>query len=87
MKTLQDVKELLHEWGTSNKVGSLLLFKYPGTKEINVLEERVVKLREMDEETANAFVILMDNLGIERGEVVRNKEGLPDRVKLTRRIG
>ncbi|GAG18259.1 unnamed protein product, partial [marine sediment metagenome] len=33
-----------------------------------------------------AFGMFMDDLNIERGEIVRNKDGEPDRVKLTRRF-
>ena len=40
----------------------------------------------MEPTTAAAFGILMDDLNIERGEVVRDKDGNPDRVKLTRRF-
>jgi hypothetical protein len=30
--------------------------------------------------------MFMDDLGVERGEIVRDKNGAPDRVKLTRRF-
>jgi len=86
MRTLGDTIETLKQWHSSDSVGNLILYRYPGAQLIETIEERVVKVKEMEPEVAEAFNLFMDKLGIERGEVFRNSKGEPDRVKLTRRI-
>ena len=86
MRTLNDTIKLLTEWHESNTVGNLNHYRYPGAQLIETIEERVVKINEMEPEVAAAFKLFMDALKIERGEVFRNSKGEPDRVKGTRRI-
>ena len=86
MRTLDATIEYLKEWHRSDKVGNLIHYRYPGAKLIETIEERVVKVKEMKPEVAEAFKLFMDELGIERGEVFRNSKGDPDRVTLTRRL-
>jgi hypothetical protein len=86
MRTLEATIEALKSWHRSDSVGNLILYRYPGAQLIETIEERVVKVKEMDEDVAAAFILFMDKLGIERGEIFRNNRGEPDRVKLTRRI-
>lgn len=86
MKSLQDCKEFLHKWKKGNNVGTLLFYSWPGSDGFEIIEERVVKVREMDEDTAAAFVFFMESLGVERGEVFRDKKGAPDRIKLVRSV-
>lgn len=86
MRTLEATIEALKEWHRSDSVGNLIHYRYPGAQLIETIEERVVKVKEMKPEVAAAFKLVMDDLGIERGEVARNSKGEPDRVKLTRRL-
>jgi hypothetical protein len=40
----------------------------------------------MDDETRKAFETLLENLGALKGEFHRDKDGRPDRVKITKAI-
>ena len=86
MKTKAEIHRAVDEWWDMNMVGNLILYRAPHSNEAEAIIERVVKGREMKPETRAAFEMFMDNLGVERGEVVRDKDGRPDRIKLTRRF-
>jgi hypothetical protein len=86
MKTLEQAKECLEEWFHDGAVGNIIFYHSPGSGFVDVLVERVVKCREMPPDVNEAFCSFMDRLGVERGEVFRNKEGRPDRIKVTRSI-
>ena len=87
MRTLEEVKQMIEQWHRSDTVGTFMAYRYPGAQVIDVIEEKVVKVNEMEDDVAAAFAFFMDRLGIERGEVFRNnKTKLPDRVKFTRRV-
>jgi hypothetical protein len=86
MKTREEVHEIVDEWMDSEMVGNLILYRSPHSEGAECILEQVVKLREMKPTTRASFGMFMDDLGIERGEVVRDKDGNPDRVKLTRRF-
>jgi hypothetical protein len=86
MRTLEATIEAIKAWHHSDSVGNLIFYRYPGAQLIETIEERVVKVKEMEPEVSEAFILFMDKLGIERGEIFRNSKGEPDRVKLTRRI-
>ena len=85
MKTKQDVHDLIDQWWEDDIVGNLILYRAPGAEKVDCILEQVVKSREMEAHVRVAFECLMDELGIERGEVRRNTKGEPDLVKLTRR--
>jgi len=86
MKNLQDAKEYLHRWKKQGNVGTLFFYSWPRSDGFEIIEERVIKTREMDKDTAAAFIFLMESLGIEKGEMRRDKDGKPDRIKFTRRV-
>ena len=86
MKTLEQAKKCLEDWFNDGAVGNIIFYHSPGSGFVEVLVERVVKCREMDGVVKRAFEMFMDELGVERGEVFRNKEGKPDRIKVTRSI-
>lgn len=86
MRTLEATIEALKNWHRSDSVGNLIFYRYPGAQLIETIEERVVKVKEMDSDVSAAFILFMDKLGVERGEVFRNSNGKPDRIKLTRRV-
>ena len=85
MKTKEEVHDLIDRWWDDDIVGTLLLYRAPGAEVVECILEEVVKAREMEAHVKVAFDCLMDELGIERGEIRRNKAGDPDLVKLTRR--
>ena len=86
MKAREEVHEIVDEWMDSEMVGNLILYRSPHADGAECILEQVVKVHEMTPQTRAAFGMFMDDLGIERGEVIRNKDGEPDRVKLTRRF-
>lgn len=86
MKTIEEVHDVVDEWFGDDMVGNLILYRAPNSQGAECIIEQVVKCREMEPTTRAALGMFMDNLGIERGEVVRDKDGNPDRVKLTRRF-
>jgi len=86
MKNLQDAKEFLHKWKKEGNVGTLFFYSWPKSDGFEIIEERVVKVREMNQDAASAFIFLMETLGIEKGEMHRDKDGKPDRIKYTRRV-
>ena len=85
MKTKQEVHDLIDQWWDEDIVGNLILYRAPGAQVVDCILEQVVKAKEMEAHVQVAFECMMDDLGIERGEVRRNVNGKPDLVKLTRR--
>ena len=86
MKTLKQIHDTVDKWWEAGDVGNLIIYRAPNSDYAECIIEKVVKTREMEPTTRAAFGIFMDDLGIERGEIVRDKDGNPDRVKLTRRF-
>ena len=86
MKTREQLHATLDKWWEAKNVGNLIIYRAPNSDQAECIIEKVVKTREMPATTAAAFEMFMDDLGVERGEVVRDKDGNPDRVKLTRRF-
>lgn len=86
MKSREEVHEALDSWWDRGLVGNLIIYRAPGSSTADCIIERVVKRREMKPEIQVAFDMFMDGLNVERGEVVRDSKGTPDRVKLTRRF-
>ena len=86
MRTVEEAHEALDEWFADGLIGNVIFYRAPNSQGCEVIIEQVVKVREMEPTTRAAFGMFMDDLGIERGEVVRDKDGNPDRVKLTRRF-
>ena len=85
MKTKQEVHNLVDQWWDDGIVGTLWIYRAPGASVADCVLEEVVKAREMEPHVRVAFECLMDGLGAERGEIFRDKNGDPDRVKITRR--
>lgn len=85
MKSEEDAVRSFRKWYRNNTVGLLTFYHAPNAKECDCIIERVVKAREMKPEVRAAFEFLMDELGIEKGEMHRNANGQPDRIKYTRR--
>ena len=86
MKSLEQVHKTVDKWWRDGLVGNLIIYRAPGASTADCIIERVVKCREMAPEIKAALEFVMDELGIERGEVIRDGQGNPDRVKLTRRF-
>lgn len=86
MKTQKQIHDTLDKWWEAGSVGNLIIYRAPNSSYADCIIEKVVKVREMDPTTAAALKMFMDDLDIERGEIVRDKDGNPDRVKLTRRF-
>ena len=86
MKTIEQAHKYLNEWFENGTVGNIIFYHAPGGRFVEILEETVVKCREMDADTQIAFEHLMSSLDIQRGEVVCGKDGKPDRVKITRSV-
>ena len=86
MKTEDQAVESFRKWYRNNTVGLLTFYHAPNAVEVECIVEQVIKAREMQPQVRAAFEMLMDELDIERGEVFRDKNGKPDRVKLTRRF-
>ena len=84
MKTRSEIHRLLDKWWDDKCVGNLIFYRAPNSDYAEAIIEKVVKAREMPPTTRAAFEMFMDDLGVERGEIVRDKDGAPDRVKLTR---
>lgn len=85
MKTKDEMHDALDGWWVNNTVGNFIAYRAPGAHAGDVILEQVIKAREMEPEIRAAFEMIMDELGIERGELFRDNKGRPDRIKLTRR--
>ncbi|KKN79027.1 hypothetical protein LCGC14_0345030 [marine sediment metagenome] len=86
MKTIEEVHNAVDEWFGDDMVGNLIIYRAPNSQGAECILEEVVKAREMKPTTRAALEMLMDDLNIERGEMWRDKEGNPDRVRGTRRF-
>ena len=86
MKNHKQIHDTVDKWWEAGSVGNLIIYRAPNSEYAECIIEKVVKTREMPVTTAAAFEMFMDDLDIERGEIVRDKNGKPDHVKLTRRF-
>jgi hypothetical protein len=86
MKSLSEVHDAVDAWWHEGLVGNLIIYRAPGASTADCIIERVVKCREMKPEIRAALEMVMDELGVERGEMARDSKGNPDRIKLTRRF-
>ena len=86
MRTKEELHDILDEWVESEAVGNIIFYHPPRANEYEAIIEQTVKVREMKPTTRAAFCMFMDDMKVERGEVIRNKDGEPDRVTLTRRF-
>jgi hypothetical protein len=85
LKTKAEAHDVFDEWLESGMCGNVIFYHAPKSDGVEAIIEQVVKVREMKPTTRAAFRLFMDDLMVERGEVVRDKDGNPDRIKLTRR--
>jgi hypothetical protein len=86
MKSLSEVLEDLKFWADREIVGNITFYHPPGKRQYGAYIEQTIKAREMDDETRKAFETLLENLGALKGEFHRDKDGRPDRVKITKAI-
>lgn len=86
MKSITQLHDTIDKWWEAGMVGNLIIYRAPGSATADCIIERVIKAREMPDRARQAFEAFMDDLQIDRGEVVRDAHGRPDRVKLTRRF-
>lgn len=86
MKSEEECVVVLRKWFDEDITGNIIFYHSPHSGGAEAIIEQVIKVREMEPTTRAAFGMLMDDLGVERGEVFRDKDGNPDRIKLTRRF-
>lgn len=86
MKTQDEAHATLDKWFDSGCVGNLIFYRAPKAKHVDAIVEQVVKIFEMDEVAADAFSTFMRLMNVQKGEVHCDKDGNPDRIKLTRSI-
>ena len=86
MKTQDEAHATLDKWFESGCVGNLIFYRAPRAKHVDAIVEQVVKTFEMDQASQDAFVTFMRLMDVQKGEVHCDKDGNPDRIKLTRSI-
>jgi len=86
MKTRDECVDALTKWWVNDTVGNIIFYRAPGARYGDAILEQVIKAREMEPHIRAAFEMLMDELGIERAEMFRDKDGKPDRIKVTRKF-
>jgi len=84
MKTREEAIAIFNEWLDRGMVGTLFFYHAPGSDNVECIVEQVIKVREMKHEDAENFKKFMKSLGVDRGEVFCNRDGEPDRIRLTR---
>lgn len=84
-KTLAEVHAELDEFYEGGCVGMLLIHKAPDRR-MEVWTELTIKTRELDEPTRAALETLTQRVPMLKSEVVCDKDGQPDRIKVTRRL-
>ena len=84
MKTRDEAHATLDKWFDSGCVGNLIFYRAPRAHMVDAIVEQVVKAREMEAEVRRHFERFMELMDVEKGEVFRDREGRPDRVKLVR---
>jgi hypothetical protein len=84
MKTKQEVHDAVDRWWDEGIVGTLRIYRAPGASVAGCVLEEVVKAREMEAHVKVSLDTLMNELNIEQGEMFRNQNGEPDRVKFHR---
>jgi hypothetical protein len=86
MKSEEQCVISFRKWLRNGVVGNIIFYHAPNSEEADCIVEQVIKAREMKPEVRAAFEFLLDELGAERGEFFRDKDGKPDRVRVTRRF-
>ena len=85
MKTLDAALKLISSWYSEGCVGNLVVFKAPRSQNVDIVGEQTIKLRELDRETQEVVRKLFDLVDSEKIELFRDKDGLPDRIRVVRR--
>jgi hypothetical protein len=84
MKTREEAIKIFSDWLDRGDVGTIFFYHAPNAEVVDCIVEQVIKIREMPHDVGEAFKLFMKKLGVERGEVFCNREGEPDRIRLTR---
>ena len=85
MKTLDNTLKLISRWHSEGCVGNLVIFRAPRSQNVDVVGEQTIKLRELDRETQETVHKLFSLVDSEKIELFRDKDGLPDRIRVVRR--
>ena len=85
MKTLEEATKIIHGWHKDGCVGNLMIFRAPRSRNVDVVGEQTIKLRELDQETQGTIRKLFSLLDSEKIELFRDSDGYPDRAKIIRR--
>jgi hypothetical protein len=86
MRDFDGVLKSVAEWAEDDIVGRFTIYHPPGKRQYGCYLEQTIKAREMTPEVRAAFEFLMDELGAEKGEFFRDKDGRPDRVTIIRQF-
>jgi len=84
MKPMSEALGILEDFLKSNRSGNIMFFKPPGSNVFDCFVEETVKLHEMSEEERSDCIAVFDDFSAQRVEMFRNKQGNPDRIKVTR---
>ena len=85
MKTLDEMIREIEDWFDDGGVGNILIFRSPHANHVDRVYEETIKLHEMDTPTRALVEQVFELFDSERMEFFRDKQGYPDRVKITRR--
>ncbi len=86
MKSITDAHRTLDEWYHAGCVGNLIFFRAPRRQFVDVIVEETRKMYELSDDITEVTNQFFKTFGADRLEIVSGKDGLPDRVKIIRRI-
>ena len=84
-RTLAEAHEFLDKFWENKCVGVQFVNRSPAGN-LDVWVDQVLKMRELDEPTQAAISTLVKRQECIRMEIVCSKDGIPDRIKVTRRL-
>ena len=85
MKTLDSALKLISRWHGEGCVGNLVVFRAPRSQNVDIVGEQTIKMRELDRETQETIRNLFSLVDSEKIELFRDKDGIPDRIRIVRR--
>jgi len=84
MKPMGEAPGILEDFLRSNRSGNIMFFSPPRSDVFDCFVEETVKLHEMADDERAACLAVFDAFSAQRVEMFRDKQGNPDRIKVTR---
>ena len=84
MMTIAEAHKALDRWYADGCVGNLYFFRQIGEHKVCSFVEQTIKLTEMTDDQKAAVLGTFLAIDFQKAELLRNRAGSPDRIKIVR---